>query len=65
VNDTRHSASFWFGNALLALALAILFFFGDLWQTLGVWAMVLWMGLAAGGIYLVTLDQGPASNMPD
>jgi len=27
--------------------------------------MVLWMGLAGVGMYLITKDKGPSSNMPD
>jgi hypothetical protein len=65
MNDQKHTTTFWLGNALLALALGILMFFSSLWAAYGAVVMVLWMGLAAGGIYLVTRDKGPASNMPD
>jgi hypothetical protein len=65
VNDPQHPASFWLGNALLGLALVMLIFLGSLWESLGVWTMALWMGLAAAGMYLVTKDKGPSSNMPD
>jgi len=65
VNDPQHSSNFWLGNALLGLALAMLIFLGSLWETLGIWTMVLWMGLAAAGMYLVMKDKGPSSNMPD
>ena len=65
MNDPQHPASFWLGNALLGLALVMLIFLGSLWESLGVWAMALWMGLAGAGMYLVTKDKGPSSNMPD
>jgi len=65
VNDPQHTSSFWLGNALLGVALLMLIFLGSLWESLGVWTMVLWMGLAGVGMYLVTKDKGPSSNMPD
>jgi len=65
VNDPQHTTSFWLGNALLGVSLLMLIFLGSLWESLGVWTMVLWMGLAGTGMYLVTKDKGPASNMPD
>lgn len=61
MQDPNHSSSFWLGNALLALALVALIFLGRLWEVMGAMAMVLWMGLAAVGIYLVTKDKGPSS----
>jgi len=65
MNDPQHTSNFWIGNSLLGLSLVMLIFLGSLWENLGVWAMVLWMGLAGTGMYLVTKDKGPASNMPD
>lgn len=65
MNNTPHPTSFWIGNGLLGLSLAMLIFLGSLWESLGVWAMVLWMALAGFGMYFVTKDKGPGSNMPD
>ena len=65
VKDTQHTPHFWLGNALLGVSLVMLIFLGGLWEALGVWAMVLWMGLAGTGMYLITKDKGPTSNMPD
>jgi hypothetical protein len=65
MNNTPHPSSFWIGNGLLGLSLVMLIFLGSLWENLGVWAMVLWMGLAGFGMYFVTRDKGPGSNMPD
>jgi hypothetical protein len=65
VNEEKHSSKFWIGNAMLAVALFMLIYLGNLWSVLGGWTMVLWMFLAAGGMYLVRQDKGPASNMPD
>ena len=65
MNEAKHTTQFWIGNALLAVALIMLLELGSIWAALGAWAMVLWMGLAGVGIYLVMQDKGPSSNMPD
>lgn len=61
----KHGRDFWIGNGLLGLSLVMLIFLGSLWEALGVGAMVLWMILAGIGMYFVTKDKGPGSNMPD
>ena len=61
----KHGHEFWIGNALLGLSLIMLIFLGALWEALGVWAMMLWMILAGAGMYFVTRDKGPGSNLPD
>lgn len=61
----KHGRDFWIGNVLLGLSLVLLLFLGRLWEHLGAGAMVLWMILAAAGMYFVTKDKGPGSNMPD
>lgn len=61
----KHPTSFWIGNALLGVALLMLIFLGRLWEMMGSLAMGLWMVLAGAGMYLVTRDKGPSSNMPD
>jgi hypothetical protein len=61
----HHPPSCWLGNALLGLSLVLLIFLGSLWEIMGSLAMVLWMILAGVGMYLVTRDQGPSSNLPD
>jgi len=61
----KHGPEFWIGNALLGLSLIMLIFLGALWEALGVWAMMLWMILAGVGMYFVTRDKGPGSNLPD
>lgn len=61
----QDKTKFWLGNALLALSALLLFFMGPLSEHLGMWAMILWMGLAGVGMYFVTRDKGPGSNMPD
>ena len=65
MNSNPHTSSFWLGNALLALALVMLIFLGSLWEALGIWTMVFWMILAGAGMYFVTRDKGPGSNLPD
>lgn len=64
MSDPQHTPNFWIGNAMLAAALIMLLFLGELWAMLGGLAMALWMGLAGVGMYLVTKDKGPSDNMP-
>ena len=64
MNDAKHGTKFWIGNALLTLAFACLFFMASLAAYLGVWAMVLWMALAAAGFYFLTADKGGSDNLP-
>jgi hypothetical protein len=65
MNEPQRTSHFWIGNALLGISLLMLIFLGSLWESLGIWAMVLWMGLAGTGMYLITKDKGPSNNMPD
>ena len=51
-----HGLRFWLGNGLLALAAVCLFFMHELSLVLGVWAMALWMALAAAGVTLIIRD---------
>jgi len=53
----KHSRNFWIGNGLLALALLMLFFMGTISEALGLWAMALWMVLAALGIGFMMADK--------
>jgi hypothetical protein len=61
----KHGRDFWIGNALLGVSLVLLIFLGGLWEALGAGAMVLWMAVAGAGMYFVTRDKGPGSNLPD
>jgi hypothetical protein len=61
----KHGRDFWIGNALLGVSLVLLIFLGSLWEALGAGAMVLWMAVAGAGMYFVTRDKGPGSNLPD
>lgn len=65
MDNPNHSSAFWLGNALLGLSLVLLIFMGSLWEMMGSLAMGLWMVVAGVGMYLVTKDKGPSSNMPD
>ncbi|MFN3715094.1 MAG: hypothetical protein ACK4R8_00035 [Thiobacillus sp.] len=49
----RHSVNFWIGNGILAIAMLMLFFMGPLSDALGLWAVALWMVLAAVGMGLL------------
>ncbi len=55
-SPSGHGSRFWIGNALLAAAAVCLFFLHELSLWLGIWAMVLWMGLAAAGVTLIVRD---------
>ena len=61
LNSGKHSRNFWLGNGILAVAMLILLFMGTLSDALGMWAVVLWMVLAAAGMALVMSDK---SNEP-
>ncbi len=66
MNPNPRSPHFWIGNVLLGLALVVMLFMNQLWTYLGSMTMVLWMGMAGVGIYLVTKEKGPSgANMPD
>lgn len=63
--NPKQKSNFWIGNSILALSAVMLFFMGPLSEHLGMWAMLLWMGIAGVGMYFVTRDKGPDSNIPD
>jgi Na+/melibiose symporter-like transporter len=65
LNTGKHKRNFWIGNAVLALAMLMLFFMGPLSSALGVWAAVLWMALAAVGMALVMSDKTDEPPAPD
>jgi hypothetical protein len=65
MRDPKQRKNFWLGNGLLAAALLTLIFLGQLYETLGAAAMVLWMALAGAGMYFVMKDKGPGTNDPD
>jgi len=48
--------NFWLGNGLLALALLSLIFMGTLSEMFSIGAVILWMGLAAAGMYFIMKD---------
>lgn len=65
MNSGKRSRNFWVGNAVLALAMLILFFMGPLSDALGIWAAVLWMAVAAAGMALVMSDKTGEPPAPD
>lgn len=65
MNDPHRKPTFWIGNVMLGLALAMLFFLGPLSELMGGWSMALWMALAGVGMYLITRDKGPGNDLPD
>ena len=65
MNNGKHGRNFWLGNAVLALAMLLLFFMGPLSDALGIWAAVLWMALAAVGMALLMSDKTDEPPSPD
>lgn len=47
------------GNLLLFVAFLILFYFAALWERLGIFAFLLWMAVAAGGVYFLLQAKNP------
>jgi hypothetical protein len=58
-----HGINFWIGNAVLVVAFICLFDMDALSALLGIWAMIMWMVLAAIGFYLIYRDNGPSSSV--
>jgi hypothetical protein len=52
------------GNVILGLAAVMLFFFGTLWEHLGVVALVIWMVMAALGVYFISRGRDPSPPGP-
>ena len=65
LNTGKHRRNFWIGNAVLVLAMLMLFFMGPLSNALGIWAAVLWMVLAAAGMGLIMSDKSDEPPAPD
>ncbi len=57
MSTEEHSKTFWFGNAVLAVALVVLLVMGKLWEWMGPLAMVLWVALVGVGIYLLLKEK--------
>ena len=55
--EDRKRLHFILGNVILALAAVMLLFMGQMWELIGGWALILWMAMAAGGVYLVAKDK--------
>lgn len=65
MNPGHRSRNFWLGNALLALAMLMLFFMGPISDALGIWSVVIWMALAGVGMALLMSaksDEPPAAD---
>ncbi|WP_019625490.1 hypothetical protein [Thioalkalivibrio sp. ALJT] len=56
-NGSRRPSNFVIGNIFLGAAALMLFFFVALWEYLGVVALLLWMALAAIGVYFIVKDK--------
>ena len=64
MNDDKPTVKFWLGNAVLAVALLLLLFMGQLWEAMGVGAMVLWGLVVAAGVYLMMSDKSEPPTFP-
>lgn len=57
MTSLKRSPHFWIGNGILAVAMLMLFFMGPLSDALGIWAVALWMVLAAVGMGFLMSDK--------
>ncbi|WP_018233400.1 hypothetical protein [Thioalkalivibrio thiocyanodenitrificans] len=62
--EDRKRLHFILGNVILGLAAVMLLFMGRLWEILGAWSLILWMAMAAGGVYLITKDKDAGPGGP-
>ena len=53
MNDDGKSGAFWLGNLILAAALLMLLYMNTLWEMMGGFAMILWIGIVAVGVYFL------------
>lgn len=65
MNKTQHSPKFWYGNAILAVALLVLLKLDILSRYMGFGAMVLWIALVAAGVGLLMKDKSKPPTNPD
>lgn len=65
MNTGKYTRNFWIGNAVLAVAMLMMFFMGPLSDALGIWAAVLWMVVAAVGMGLIMSDKSEEPPAPD
>jgi hypothetical protein len=57
MKSRNRGRNFWVGNAVLALAMILLLFMGPLSDAWGIWAVGVWMALAAVGMGLLMSDN--------
>ncbi|MBU1425422.1 MAG: hypothetical protein KKH12_01575 [Gammaproteobacteria bacterium] len=57
MNNAESKTKFWLGNAVLAVAMLMLFYMEDLWSLLGSAAMVVWIVLVGVGVYFLMNDR--------
>ncbi len=65
MNDKPRSPYFWYGNAVLAIALLVLLKLDTASHYLGFGAMVLWLALVVVGVWLLMGDKGKPPSHPD
>jgi hypothetical protein len=64
MQEPERGPNFVIGNIILGVCVVMLLFIESLWQYLGMGALVLWMLLAAAGMYLI-LTEKRNPHMPD
>jgi len=65
MNTTQHSPKFWYGNAILAVALLVLLKLDVLSKYMGFGAMVLWIALVVAGVWLLMKDKSRPPTNPE
>jgi len=65
MNDSSRSPNFWYGNAILAIALLVLLKLDTFSKYMGFGAMVLWIALVVAGVWLLMNDKNKPPSNPD
>ncbi len=64
MKDSDNKVKFWLGNAVLAVAMAMLLFMGRLWEIMGSSAMGLWIAVVAAGTWLLLSGKNEPPTFP-
>ena len=64
MQEPERGPNFVLGNVILSICVVMLMFMGSLWQYLGAGALVLWMVLAAAGMYFI-MGEKRNPKLPD
>jgi len=64
MSNPNKRTQFWLGNVVMAIAMVMLLFMGQIWELMGAAAMGLWIALVVGGLYLLMKDKGGPTDFP-